>query len=383
MYYGVDLSHYNAVADAAAMRAGGIAFAWCKATEGTATVDASFAGKVAQLRAAGIVVGAYHFLTAAPVAAQAEHFRAVAAAAGCLSAGALAPMLDCEATAVAGTVNVSVPAFHRGVRAALLDVYGNLDWWQHFLRPAVWGAGTVGHIARYNGQPGNPGYTNPAIGVHQHTDHGTVPGIPGVVDRDATMPGWDLARLVLGGTVPSPPANPPAPAAPSPTGDVWQVAAGDTLSRIASAWHTTVAAVAAANGIPDPDRIVVGQVIHRPGTGPTAPPPVPSASGARYVVRRGDTVTGIAGREHTTAAVLVALNHLANPDRIQAGQVLLLPGAGAAGNGGGQHVYTVRVGDTLGTIAARLGYPGGWPALAAHNHLPDPNRITPGETIRY
>jgi LysM repeat protein len=39
--------------------------------------------------------------------------------------------------------------------------------------------------------------------------------------------------------------------------------------------------------------------------------------------------------------------------------------------------------DTLGKIAAKLNYPGGYPALAARNNIVNPNRIFVGQKIYY
>lgn len=381
MDFGIDLSHYNAISDAHAVRADGITYAWCKATQGLGT-DATFVNKVNQLRAAGIVVGAYCFLDgSASTSAQAAHFRQVAGDAGCLNTGALLPMMDMEDSAVRGGANSIIPAFFDVIGVEPQDVYGNLDWWNNALKPGDWGSrDIVGHIARYNGSPGNPGYSYPRMGVHQHTDAGTVPGIPGAVDRDATMPGFALAQLCIGGVaIAAPPVSTPPPA-PAPSGDTWTVKAGDTLSRIASAWNVTVSALAAANGIPDPNLIHIGQVIHKPSS--TGAAPAPSPSGATYVVRAGDTLSAIAANHGTSVAVLVTLNHIANPDRISIGQVIHLPTGGPA-TPPVSRVYVVQPGDTLGKIAARLGYPGGYPALAARNGISNPNLIKVGEQIYY
>ena len=51
---------------------------------------------------------------------------------------------------------------------------------------------------------------------------------------------------------------------------------------------------------------------------------VPSTT---YVVRPGDTLSAIAHRFHVAVSDIVARNHLANPDRVPAGQSLVIPPA--------------------------------------------------------
>ena len=104
-------------------------------------------------------------------------------------------------------------------------------------------------------------------------------------------------------------------------GSVYLVRAGDTLSGIAARFHTTVTALVAANHLDDPDVIVVGQVLDLPGPGAGHT----SAHAARtHVVSAGETLSAVARDLHTTVDRLVALNHLADPDRIFVGQVLLV-----------------------------------------------------------
>jgi LysM repeat protein len=375
--YGTDLSHWNALSDANALKATGIEFAWCKATDGTGAVDATFTAKMAQLAAAGFTTGAYHFAEGSNAQAEAEHFLAVCA--DYLTDGHLFYMLDMEAAGVRADANQFVADFVTAVGKPCI-VYGNLDWWTNVFLTGGWPEDTAGNIARYNGQPGSPGYTSATLAFNQFTDTLVRAGVAGNIDGDCTMPGHVLASYVYGGSLPTqppaPPAAPPAPPAAAP--NPWTVKSGDTLSAIASAWGVTVSAVAAANAIPNPNLIHIGQVIWKPGTGQAAPTPPPVG---RYIVQAGDTLSAIASRENTTVAVLVALNHIANPDRIQVGQVLDLPATGGAAGAGS---YTVKSGDTLSAIAARLNYPGGWPALAAFNHIAGPGYVIhPGETIRF
>ncbi len=62
-----------------------------------------------------------------------------------------------------------------------------------------------------------------------------------------------------------------------------------------------------------------------PPTATAAPTPTPKATFRTYVVKHGDTLSGIAARYHTTVSALVALNHLADPGALSVGQVLLIP----------------------------------------------------------
>jgi LysM repeat protein len=65
-----------------------------------------------------------------------------------------------------------------------------------------------------------------------------------------------------------------------------------------------------------------------PTSRPTRPPatatPAPPAT-RQYTVKPGDTLSGIAARFGTTVKILAALNNIANPQLIRAGQVLLIP----------------------------------------------------------
>jgi LysM repeat protein len=92
---------------------------------------------------------------------------------------------------------------------------------------------------------------------------------------------------------------------------------GDNLFRIALRFHTSVAALARANHISDPNRIFVGQALTIPG-------PAPASHQVRYQVRHGDTLYGIARSLGSTVAGIQAANKLATT-RIFTGQVLWVP----------------------------------------------------------
>lgn len=95
-----------------------------------------------------------------------------------------------------------------------------------------------------------------------------------------------------------------------------------------------------------------------------------------YVVKSGDTLGGIASRYGTTWQRLQELNGLSNPNWIYPGQLLKV-----TGNGYAQRAYTVRRGDTLSGISARLGVSVGH--LVQANRIGNPNRIYIGQRLVY
>jgi LysM repeat protein len=110
----------------------------------------------------------------------------------------------------------------------------------------------------------------------------------------------------------------------SGTTATYTVQRGDTLYSIARRYGTTVEAIAAANGIANPSRIRVGQTLTIPGaTG--SPAPAPSGGGTTYVVQRGDILFRIALRYGISYVYLAQYNGIADPSRIYVGQVLKIP----------------------------------------------------------
>lgn len=173
----------------------------------------------------------------------------------------------------------------------------------------------------------------------------------------------------------------------------YTVRPGDTLASIAARTNTTVSALAAANGIRNPNLIVIGRSLQVGGgaapAGGGGGGSAPASSGGRqlagqrHTVQRGDTIAGIAARYGIRAQDLVAWNGLVD-GRIYATARLALfdPGAlpgsgGGGGTPGGSH--TVQSGQTLGSIAARLGV--SVSALASANGITDPRRLQVGQKL--
>ena len=91
---GIDVSHFQGEVDWATVAGAGVAFAFTKATDGVAGVDAKFSENWSGISAAGLVRGAYHFFRPAlDASAQASHFCETV---GALNPGDLPPVLDIE-----------------------------------------------------------------------------------------------------------------------------------------------------------------------------------------------------------------------------------------------------------------------------------------------
>lgn len=153
---------------------------------------------------------------------------------------------------------------------------------------------------------------------------------------------------------------------------------GDTLSGIAARAGVDARALASTNGITDPDRVFAGQRLRLPGSGSGAP-----AAAGRYLVRRGDTLSSIASSQHVSVDALVSANGIRAIHRIFAGTWLQVPGAsggsGGAAPAGSSTTYTVEAGDNLSTIARRFGLSAA--TLAGANNVRDPNLVVVGRNL--
>jgi len=113
----------------------------------------------------------------------------------------------------------------------------------------------------------------------------------------------------------------PAAAAPAQQGGIHVVQPGENLSSIALYYGVSMAALAEANGIANPNWIYVGQQLTIPGmsSGSNA-----GAGGSVHVVGVGQNLSSIAAYYGTTVAVLAQANGISNPNQIYVGQRLII-----------------------------------------------------------
>ena len=101
-----------------------------------------------------------------------------------------------------------------------------------------------------------------------------------------------------------------------------------------------------------------------------------SAAAATVTVRSGETLSDIAARYDVSVASLMRLNGIKNPDHVEIGSRLKVPGQAAAGPGR----HRVSEGETLGEIAVR--YKVSSRDLIALNGLRDADHVELGETLK-
>ena len=122
----------------------------------------------------------------------------------------------------------------------------------------------------------------------------------------------------------------------------------------------------------------------RAAEGTPTPAPAPSSTpaptpfaGATYEVQPGDTLTSIAYRFGVDLDALVQANHLSDPNHLQPGQTLALPGF--EGVQGALTAVTVGYGETLTTLSRRYRVP--LRTLERLNHLVNPESVVVGQSL--
>lgn len=205
---GIDVSSYQGNITWPSVAGAGITFAWAKATEGTGYQDAYFVGNQNNGKAAGVIMGAYHYARydlhagIAGATAEANYFWNFARNHIRGDGKTLMPMLDVEASpagytpaALGAWINQWCQTVVTNAAAAGVTVrpviYVSACHANYFdASVAQW----IPWIANYNGQDPQTGTPWSVCGgyniwgtwaVWQYTSSGSIPGISGNVDRDA------------------------------------------------------------------------------------------------------------------------------------------------------------------------------------------------------
>jgi lysozyme len=283
---GIDVSHFQGSVNWQEVKQAGMTFAFAKATEGQSSVDPQFKNNWQNMKAAGLLRGAYHFFDAGiDGAAQANHFLQNTQ----IEPGDLPPVIDVEAAASASkaTILQEVQNWLNTVEQALNRrpmIYTTASFWNSHLND-TFGAYPL-WIAEY-------GVSAPKIPAGwsdwqfwQYSQSGTVSGVTGSVDRDEFNGSYEDLLALLQSAPPQADAD---------------AAAGSASNEDAPANGGTKEAggKAAANN--------------------------QAVAATTYTVKSGDTLGGIAARYGVSANELAEVNQIADPNKIYVGQVLTIP----------------------------------------------------------
>jgi GH25 family lysozyme M1 (1,4-beta-N-acetylmuramidase) len=219
---GIDLSHFqDQHIDYSAAKRGGVKFVYHKATESTSFVDANYAHRRAEAKAAGLPFGAYHFArpTLDNAKAEARHFLAAAKP----KAGDLVPVLDLETNdhhltkaALTQWVADFFSVVHRAIGVERGILYTPFDLNSVPKGTRLW-------VARYSDSNAEPNIPAPfkRFTIRQFSDgkFGVPDSVPGVghVDINHLRDGFlGLAKLAWKKRLTIPTAKKPTPPPPPP-----------------------------------------------------------------------------------------------------------------------------------------------------------------------
>ncbi|MGZ5543239.1 MAG: glycoside hydrolase family 25 protein [Limisphaerales bacterium] len=206
---GIDVSSFQGFITWSSVKGDGVAFAFARASEGTASNDSDFSGNVTRGKSAGLQMGCYHFAYPAEgcPSVQASHFWTQAGSKITTDGKSIMPMVDCEEFTGIGCSEGTYTTWYNDWSADL-KTHTTLT-----LRPIIYvsacnacnlnSAITMGSwIADYNGgnlYTGNPWTTccscsaawgssscnNNTWSYWQVSSTGSISGISGNVDLDA------------------------------------------------------------------------------------------------------------------------------------------------------------------------------------------------------
>lgn len=315
-YQGVIVHESDGTIDFDRLREAGFSIVYLRATSGADYVDCRLQANEQAAFAAGLEVGYYHYLTARTISeaqAQANFFLSTLSNRQSL----LRPAMQYERHRGldALTTNAIAQTF-LGAVANALDTAPMIRT-DATSANLVWAPGLA---RQYPLWVIDPDVSAPQVGG-TNTD-----AAPDVAEgKWAGWTGWEYAeREDVYGSVQLPltlfTTNVYTSGAPVGTKLICvNVVYGDTLTSIANLFGTTVNEIVRLNDIANPNRIYPGQTLYI-----RVPTSTPLDCCDSYTVRRGDTLTSIAGRFGTTVAQLATINKLSNPNRIYVGQVLKL-----------------------------------------------------------
>lgn len=162
----------------------------------------------------------------------------------------------------------------------------------------------------------------------------------------------------------------------------YSIKSGDTLYLLARRYNTTVEAIMAINPGINPNNLQIGQVICIPG-GSTPTPPGPSCPGFYHTIRSGDTLWKLSQQYGVSVEAILRANPGINPNNLQVGQRICIP-TGTTPTPPGPScpngfLYTIKAGDTYYKLSRQFGV--SIDAIIRANPGVNPDRLQIGQVI--
>ena len=342
IYEGIDVSSWQGEIDFSQVKASGIEVVYIKSSEGFRSVDSYFEQNYANAKNAGLKVGFYHYVTARSVedaVKQANFF--VSTISGKNPDCKLA--MDFESFGSLGRAEINQ------IELTFMQTVKNVSGKDVIIYSDEYNANSTfeSNLAIYPLWVAQYEVSEPTVREHwsnwagwQYTDRGEVPGISSYVDRDKFT-----NEVFLDDTseVPDVPTDKPDENERYTT---ITIRYGDTLSELAIEYNTTVERLVELNNIANPNLIYAGDTLIVPTSDPS------SNITQIYVVQYGDTLSKIAQEYGTTVATLASINNIQNVNLIYVGQIIKIPSSSYDMS---HRLYVVKRGDTLWGISRRFG----------------------------
>jgi LysM repeat protein len=383
----IDVSHHNRelglpLAFYQTVKASGVQGVVVKVSEGTGYLDPAASVNIANAKAAGMAVHAYHFArytSTASAKAEAKAFAAKLKAVGFNAKTDGYVVVDVEADNLSSSpakLTEYTNAFIAQMKALgypKVDLYTGNAFYHSRLQPAKL---TVSKpwLARYplypaTGKP-QPVYSN-GKGAWQWSSTYVFPGLESYGRFDVSV---DYAGKYTSTKTAT------SATKPGVVKTVGSVSLVDYLHSKGKPFdYASRAKLAAQYGITNYSG-TASQNLALLAKLKSGVKPAPAAASKTnvYVVKRGDTLGAIAKKYGTTVAQLAKLNGIKNVNKIYVGEKIVVSGTVKAAST--KKYYTVKRGDTVSEIAAK--YHVTVTKIKSWNKLANVNRIYVGEKLR-
>ena len=396
---GIDVSNWQKGINLAAVPCD---FAICKATQGTSYVSPDCARQVEQLRSAGKLFGTYHYISGGNARGEAEYY--INNIRNWVGKGILCLDWESNQNSAWGNTSYLKQVAQRvieltGIRPLIYTSQAYMSGVKKIadeLNCGLWIAQYANmNTTGYQSSPWNEGKYSCAI--RQYSSAGRLSGYNGNLDLNkfyGDKAAW-LKYAGAGSTAPSQPAQPSQPAAPAaPSGSTLDLAVAvmqgkygsgnarknalgsryqevqDFINHIASASKETLANEVKAGkyGNGDTRKTILGNRYNEVQA-------IVNGTSKKSVSEIAkEVIAGKWGVGNDRKNKLTAAGY--NYDQIQA-EVNKQLGA----SGSSSRTYTVKSGDTLSGIGAKLGV--NWKTIASKNGIKSPYIIYPGQKLKY